>query len=205
MIVDEHKLIFIHIPKNAGSSIRKLLIGKEKFKELSRPWKHDTIYSIKSKYPKKYNSYKKFAVVRNPYDRMVSWYSYLKKYTLENPNLQTHQYNSKTGLYEVVKVEKTPIEGFKQWVKDPYREFNTAAIGLDLLKPQHEWVDDTVTVLRHETLDKELSSFLDKKVELPVINVASRFNVLDYYDKRALDSVYHRYKEDFEKFNYKKL
>ena len=71
MIIDEENLIFVHIPKNAGTSICRY------FNYLATY--HETIYDFKETFPDKYNSYKKFAIVRNPYDRMVSWYFHLKK------------------------------------------------------------------------------------------------------------------------------
>ena len=66
MIIEEHKSIFIHIPKNAGNSIVKCF----SWPAISyfHP-QHDTIYDIKKKFPKLYEKWKKFAIVRNPYDR----------------------------------------------------------------------------------------------------------------------------------------
>jgi|TARA_Y100000310_G_C20321179_1_gene640806 hypothetical protein len=205
MIIDSEKLVFIHIPKNAGSSIKKLLIGEKKFKELSRPWEHNTIYSIKSKYPKKYNSYRKFAIVRNPYDRVVSWFAYLKRYRLDNDLLNTYKYNSKTDSYEIVETVKAPIEDFRNWILDPYADFNEAAIRLNLLKNQHEWIDKTVKILKYENINEELNGFFNRKIELSKINNTSRFDVVDYYNRKTLDIIYNRYKDDFDKFNYKKL
>ena len=79
MIIEEHKAIFIHIPKNAGTSIKDFFNRSDKFCiPLIKINKHDTIHQIKLKAPKLYNSFRKFAIVRNPYDRTLSWYSYLK-------------------------------------------------------------------------------------------------------------------------------
>ena len=80
MIIDKEKLIFVHIPKNAGSAIKSLFFEKD---ELETPFKHKTINEIKKENPKEYNSYRKFAIVRNPYDRMISWYAYQKRYRLD--------------------------------------------------------------------------------------------------------------------------
>ena len=205
MIIDKEKLIFIHIPKNAGSSTKKYLIGESKFNKLKESWKHKTIYDIKKEYPEKYFSYKKFAIIRNPYDRVISWFAYLKRYRLDNDLLNTYQYDSKTNSYKVIETIKAPVEEFKNWILDPYADFNEAAIKLNLLKNQCEWIDESVTILKYENLNNELSKFLGKKIELPKINNTSRFSVMDYYDEKSLDIVYDRYKQDFEKFNYKKL
>ena len=78
MIIDKYKAIFIHIPKNAGSSIEEFF-SKQWVSLRVQPNKHDTAYQIKCRFPELYNSYSKFAIVRNPYERMVSWYFYLKR------------------------------------------------------------------------------------------------------------------------------
>tara|TARA_R100000995_G_scaffold53751_1_gene26241 strand:+ start:279 stop:896 length:618 start_codon:yes stop_codon:yes gene_type:complete len=205
MIIDKEKLIFIHIPKNAGSSIKKYLIGKDEYNKFKRPWDHKTINDIKNEDFDKYKSYKKFAIVRNPYDRVVSWFAYLKKYRLDNDLLNTYQYDSKTNSYKIIETVKAPVEEFKNWILDPYSDFNKTTIILDLLKSQHEWIDESVIILKYENLNNELSDFFNKKIKLPKINNTSRFNVINYYDKKSLDIVYNRYKQDFKKFNYKKL
>jgi hypothetical protein len=205
MIIDKEKLIFIHIPKNAGSSIKKYLVGEDEFNKFKRPWDHKTINDIKNEDFDKYKSYKKFAIVRNPYDRVVSWFAYLKRYRLDNDLLNTYQYDSKTNSYKIIETVKAPVEEFKNWILDPYSDFNKTTIILDLLKSQHKWIDESVTILKYENLNSELSNFFNKKIKLPKINNTSRFNVINYYDKKSLDIVYNRYKQDFKKFNYKKL
>ena len=55
MIIQEHKAIFIHIPKNAGTSIETLFTNKS-FR--IQPYKHANIHEIKKKFPKIYDSYR---------------------------------------------------------------------------------------------------------------------------------------------------
>jgi hypothetical protein len=205
MIIDKEKLIFIHIPKNAGTSIKKLLLGNKDFENIKGSWKHKTIYDIKIDNINAYNNYKKFAIVRNPYDRFISWFAYHKEYTLDNDLIKTYQWNPKIKTYDIVEIAKAPILQFRKWAENPYLDFNKEAIEKKLLKPQYLWIDNTVTVLKYENLEKELSIFLNKKIKLPLINNTSKFNIMDYYDKKTLDKVYGMYKEDFKKFNYKKL
>ena len=78
MIIQKYKTIFIHIPKNAGTSIETLFLNRS-FQ--IQPGKHDNIHMIKRKFPEIYNSHRKFTIIRNPYDKMVSWYFYLKRKT----------------------------------------------------------------------------------------------------------------------------
>ena len=68
---DETKSIFVHIPKCAGSSISNHLYG-------NRAGGHMTINDYALVFPPKdINSYFKFTVVRNPWDRVVSAYHFL--------------------------------------------------------------------------------------------------------------------------------
>ena len=205
MIITEYKTIFIHIPKNAGTAVEKYF-GIHNLDTLypndERALKHDTIYEIKSKFPNKYKSYKKFAIVRNPYERMVSWYFHLK----EEAEREVEFFNTT--------LEKAFPFGFIKWLEDPFKtQFtkwklpNNKFVQVDkLLKDtQCAWVDKTVTILKYENLKKELNEFFGEKIDLPITNKTTHKHYLNYYNKNTLDIVYERYKEDFDKFDYKKL
>ena len=179
MIIDEYKAIFIHIPKNAGSSI-EVLFANGSFR--LQPSKHADIYEIKRKFKNSYDNYRKFTIIRNPYDKMVSWYFYLKRNLGEN--------------YDII--------DFNEWIKDPSR-FWHADDPTSYLKPQHEWIDDTVELIRFENLNEELNKFFNKKVDLPIINKSNHDHYSTYYNKESLNIIYNRYKEDFEKYNYKRI
>ena len=178
MIIEEHKTIFIHIPKNAGTAI-ETLFGNSSFR--IQPPKHANIHEIKKTFPEIYDSYSKFTIIRNPYDKMVSWYFYLKRQLGEQHNV---------------------IE-FNEWIKDPSK-FWHANDPISYLKPQYEWVDDTVVLIKYENLDKEFNQFFGKEINLPVVNKSKHDHYLTYYNKESLDIIYDRYKKDFKKYNYKK-
>ena len=179
MIIEEHKAIFIHIPKNAGTSI-ETLFANNSFR--IQPYKHANIYEIKKKFSKIYDSYRKFTIIRNPYDKMVSWNFYLKRNINKN--------------HEIIE--------FNKWIKDPFKFWhaNDPAYFLD---PQHTWVDDTVILIKYENLDAELNQFFGKEINLPVTNKSDHDCYSTYYNKKSSDIIYNRYKEDFKRYNYKKL
>ena len=179
MIIDRHKVIFIHIPKNAGTSIEEYF-GNESVR--IQPNKHADIYEIKRKFKNSYNNYRKFTIIRNPYDKMVSWYFYLKR------NLG----------------EKYKVIEFNEWIKDPLKFWHVDD-PVSYLKPQPEWVDNTVEIIKFENLNEELNKFFNEKIYLPITNKSNHDHYLKYYNKESLNIIYNRYKKDFEKFNYKKL
>jgi Sulfotransferase family len=69
------KTIFVHVPKAAGTSIEKHLRQTDK----DVVGGHTTALAYRRKYPVEFATYFKFAVVREPLDRFVSAYWYLRQ------------------------------------------------------------------------------------------------------------------------------
>jgi hypothetical protein len=69
---DRYKAFFIHIPKTAGTSIYDSLEMD------SLPYTHAPARVLQSMYPAEYRDYFTFAFVRNPWDRFVSTFEFLK-------------------------------------------------------------------------------------------------------------------------------
>ncbi len=71
--LDYYKCIFVHIPKNAGLSVCYTLFG-------NTGGSHRKITDYKKIFsPSTFRRYYKFTFVRNPWDRLVSTYFFLKK------------------------------------------------------------------------------------------------------------------------------
>ena len=94
------KIIFIHIAKNCGNSIKRLL-SKEKHLELCHCFKLFHTNNKLLDYENKLldlTSYFKFTIVRNPWDRLVSYYAFKKDYLhskIKFRELIEKKYNSK--------------------------------------------------------------------------------------------------------------
>ena len=187
MIIQEPKTIFIHIPKTAGTSVESVFKPYVRLNNLVD--RHATVHEIKNKLPGVYKDYNKFTIVRNPYERMVSFYFYLKEYN--------ELFRAKWDI------------SFIEWLNNPEKveiPFNSDWIEkLGYFKNQEEWIDDTVTVIKYENLNKEINDFFNKEINLPLKNNTKHKNYKTYYNKQSFDIVYNRYKKDFEKFNYKKI
>lgn len=70
---DAHRCIFVHIPKCAGISVVRSLFG-----DFSCGHGNLKRYQIMFG-PEEFNRYFKFTIVRNPYDRLVSAFHFMKK------------------------------------------------------------------------------------------------------------------------------
>ena len=67
-ISDAHRCIFVHVPKAAGTSIKKAL---------DMPGGgHPTWMHFEKNFPERWQNYRTFSVVRNPWERLVSAFSY---------------------------------------------------------------------------------------------------------------------------------
>jgi hypothetical protein len=91
LVNTKHRFIFVHIPKNAGTSVTKALSnvpGRDL--HLEAKTKHETLaefdYRVSTEYSfagtmtaPRIKDYICFCFVRNPWDRMSSFYHYLMK------------------------------------------------------------------------------------------------------------------------------
>ena len=112
---------------------------------------------------------------------MVSWYFYLKK---------------KLRDYNIIE--------FNEWIKDPTKFWHIDD-PISFLNSQCSWIDDTVEVIKFENLNEELNKFFGFEIDLPVTNKSYHNDYLEYYNEESLSIIYKRYKDDFKKFNYKKI
>lgn len=70
---DRQRTIFIHVPKAAGTSVKKLIFAEP----MSGPEAHAPIARFRIADPARTAAYFKFCFVRNPYDRLLSAHTYL--------------------------------------------------------------------------------------------------------------------------------
>lgn len=100
MIVnDTYKFIFLHIPKNAGTSIRTALstLDGTKTKFVSQTTKHETFEEFLTNWPERssrplqdIDEFRVLAVIRNPWDRFLSLHRYLlEKHRETYPDVPT--------------------------------------------------------------------------------------------------------------------
>jgi len=70
LVIGNSNILFIHIPKCAGTSFSKALYGKQIL--------HTTAKQYKKYFPKSFDKLFKFTIIRSPIDRALSAYNFIK-------------------------------------------------------------------------------------------------------------------------------
>ncbi len=192
---DQHKCIFIHIPKTAGISISKALFGNRSGGHKSTRF-YKQIFGVFI-----FNSYFKFSFVRNPYSRLVSAYNFLMK----GGFCKKHK--------KWVEENISNYESFHDFVTMWLNEENINNISH--FRPQFNYVcdkNDKVEIDfigRFENLEEDFQKvcrILDIDTELPHINSSNTTqHWKTFYNNETLKIVERVYKKDFDIFGYDKI
>ena len=189
----EYKTIFVHIPKAAGISFNMSL-----FDNLGGG--HIPLRNYQLVFSKKdFESFYKFTIVRNPWDRLFSAYNFLKKGGLTGND------------QEFAKKNINPYKDFNAFV---IKWVNKKNINKGIhFKPQYKFLCDihdnvlTDYIGYFENIENEFQSICEKlniEKELIKINSNKRTeNYKDYYNENTKKIVKEVYKKDIELFGYK--
>jgi hypothetical protein len=202
MILKKEKIIFIHIPKNAGQSIesffgRKWAPAVRRCGGQSETWPEPfPRHAPWKRYEKKYDvkNYRAFAIIRNPWARMVSCYTYELKMAKKGINLEHPN-------------RKLLAAGatFEEYV----RKADHASV---FLRPQVSWLRNdngeigVADIIRFENLTEDFKRLardynLDRD-SLPHVNRSDHKHYSHYYNEETIRLVAEMYKEDIEMFGY---
>lgn len=207
IIIPKLNLGFVHIPKTAGTSLSAWLfdVCNKSHLEVVEIYDHPTLDQIQQD-----RNLKIISVVRNPYDRLVSWYFYLK--------LKTEMYGFPMIL------NQDPTINFDSWVKNvPEYVFNKEPMlkheatkpenmrhtyWFAVSYPQTKWLTkDPDILIRYENLIedfKQIQEIFDSDIPLYHLKKTDHDPYRSYYDDDIKDIVYDLYKDDFERWNYQK-
>ena len=199
------KTVFHGIPKNASTSVKNILYEANWGKPFdgNKQWVHKGNEKGGSIYPSidmvrssKYDSYTHFTVVRNPYDRFISFYNDLFLGTTKIRNNIPPFYTDNKILLEPIPINAA-IDVINQFTDDEADEHFTS---------QSSFVyKDDIPYLKMESLQEEWVSMCDHlniaHRPLPVYNKSN--NVVLLTDDQK-SKIYNRYKEDFERFGYER-
>ncbi len=192
---DKYKCIFIHVPKVAGSSIERVIYQTDKW----------LVGHVKAsdymKFDKdKFDSYFSFGFVRNPYDRVVSAYHYLKK---GGGNKNDEKWASK-NIYKY-----NSFEEFVLALED--LEIQNKILNWMHFTPQYKFLCESEKnilvnfVGKFENLEedfKKILKILSRKDKLIHINKSLHANYKKYYNDAMYKIIRDIYRDDFEIFDY---
>lgn len=190
----DEELIFIHIPKNAGGSIKKALFGKVS-------GGHQPLVCYEAFDASYYGRYRKVACVRNPWDRLHSAFSFLR----QGGKHKTDKKWAKKHLNH--------YSSFREFVLDlcntrRLKQIRTQAHFWD----QHYWLRNSTyeigadIVLRYENLNESLEMLgrrLGRKIRLSTHRHQShRQPYTEVYDDEMIEIVRNIYHTDIRLFDY---
>ncbi len=197
MISERHRFLFVHVGKGAGNSISAALLpysedrktidpayqdGMQRFDVSSAKYgttKHERLVGYKHKLPPDvFGSLYKFAVIRNPYDRVVSAF-----FSPHRSVQGTSQPFSPQAFLEMI--HGMPV----------LREFVCTSAGGAL-------TDDIDCLLRFEHLADDFSHLCGhlglRDVSLPWLNRSARKAYRDYYSDELRKIVSHKFAEEID-------
>jgi hypothetical protein len=227
MISHKHKFIFVHIPKCGGTSIELALLKNEgieltddNIELLTNKQKQE--YSIGyafqdtmaqhrkiSQYEVFNNKYFTFTFSRNPWARILSEYTYIKKNNGCRCNKSMMQYWPPELDFwspELDFNDKFPT--FNDFVKNDgikcgWRGHNSLQIDYVLNSNKNKGID---FIGKLENIQEDFNSICDKigipKQTLPQINATNHRHYTEYYDDETRKIVAEKYAKDIEYFGY---
>ena len=181
---DPDKLLFIHIPKTGGMSIRSMLNAT--LFDLDFGNRHLSAVGYCSKISRElFDKLYKFTVVRNPYDRLVSYYYFMQTddshpMHIELRELTLSEYIERACNFAV------------------YTQFKQVEIEGRIVVDR---------ILRFENLDedwKQLATEFGLPEFLPKVNTSAHCNWQEELSISDMGAVYKSFEVDFKMFGYNK-
>jgi len=222
LISKKHNFIFVHVPKTGGSSIQKFLVQNLHWKEYIGIFENDPHTEGKKKGMRKhmraceikklipnYESYIKIAVVRNPWDLVVSWYTYVKRLPIVNERSTkgldfSYFIKNMKEVWNGYGEPNNTTTGITQW---DYVSKNGKLIVDRILK-----YEELKQIGFHQAIKSEFRKYIKRKAEhaiwkpmhkMKTINASIRkSDYRTYYDEEIKEIVTEAFKKDIEKFKY---
>lgn len=185
-----NQYLFLHIHKTGGTSVKDFLIGKT-LKKASHARASDIINEIGYE---EFKKYKTFAVVRNPYDRVISAYFYMKNSERIPPSVTLNEFilNKKSEYSMYNEVCATPQ--YQYLCYDGKVECDVIIKFENLVKDFEQFINE------NDIIDRGLKN-------LPHDRKSKRDGYMAYLSgkKEMIKCINEFYEKDFEIFGYKKM
>ncbi len=204
------KYVFIHIPKTGGTSLALALEGRamkddillgdtpkarrrrhrvKNIQTAGRLWKHSTLADIDGLItPKLLKTYFVFTLVRNPWDRIVSYYHWLQAQDFDHPAVRLAQ---STDFSRFLNHAHT----WASLSAAPYRGYMTDIQGQERC----------AAYIRLEHLQSDAQPLWDHlgfQLEIDHVNRSDRAGYHQYYSKADAELIRDLCAEDIARFGY---
>jgi hypothetical protein len=196
-LLDGRQLLFLHIPKTAGTSVRTWLgwCSEQDDSVAEGNYGHLSLELLKSKVSMPHKS---FTIVRNPWDRTVSTYFFALH--IVKP--------FKAALVEFNNGNVPTFEGFVCNLRDGFTLGNP-----NVTQPQANWITSPIDyILKFENLTQDfavIQQYVGNNNPLPIENTRYQFNKIDnlpyqeYYNDTTQKIVEEIFQKDILEFGYK--
>lgn len=188
---EEKQCIFVHIPKCAGLAVANSLFGCD-------GGLHHTISDYEVIFPPRlFYRYWKFTIVRNPWDRLVSAYFFLKKGGLNDMDRRfAKRCLSGCGSFKEFVIERLPAREVRQfyhfrdqadYLVDPFGKMPIDFIG------------------KFESLTEDYQQIAERiGVQSPLLskNKTEKEHYSEYYTEDLVKAVRQEYRRDIELLKY---
>jgi hypothetical protein len=191
-----HRFHFIHIPKNAGESVRDALYLQRDV-SLSSPF-HYRYVDIADRVGR---DLRFFAVIRNPWSRTASRYKFARqsaqRWPIDDPRRQFIAHASFDDFVKQQRILPIPEHPGQPWMGPLSSWFN-----------QLEWIRNesgavVCDCLRMEHLDDDLRAYLDRPIELPRRNITrERYDYRAMYTDELAEIIGRLFHDDIEHFGF---
>lgn len=192
---DDTQSIFIHIPKAAGISVCKSIYGNLAAGHTSMST-YQYVFSRKD-----FDRYFKFTFVRNPWDRLFSAYSFLKKGGINNKDLKWSQINlSKYNSFERFVLDYLSETSIYEYIHFIPQTHLLSCYGKKLVLP----IDYLGFYENLESDFQYVVKRLGKNCTLPYLNKTegSKLTYQDAYSEDMIEKVRSLYLTDIQEFGY---
>ena len=198
-IFEKQKIIFIHIPRTSGTSFGSMYDSNYHFckNNLNRPYNHNTFLDYENSLKEKINNYNIISIVRNPYDRIFSFF----KFHLDRPTnlckIKNMIINEKTNLnkfnlYLYLLLDKKILSRFNK----PYLGSKTQT---SFLLNKNNLIDSKIEIIHFDDLKNKFPN-------LPHLNSSvACVNKQEIFTNENIKIINNYFDEDFINFNYHKL
>lgn len=211
LVSDEKKFVFVHIQKTGGMSLSALLREHVPDARLVCG-RHEHLRRAPPELAEQWRGYFKFCFVRNPWDRLLSWYAMIQR---EYRRLRWWQraFRKKPLPREIWNLAVPYLDDFGRFVRDCTGEVFDEGCLKSFSYNQCDYMDDAAGacgvdfVGRYEDLEADADRVLGRLdlagIPLPHHNRSRHAHRSMYYDAATRAIVEERFHRDIARFGYR--